>query len=146
MGKDRQILSVDRAVHLFLAPFIWTVVGLVLMVRGWGWIGQGPVRFFALLAILVGTMKSLFILDKTAGRTIERIMSFSGPTCLFAVYSWKTWLLVALMMTFGITMRTLTVPGTGIGTLYMAIGWALLFSSRRGWSAWWHSRQHAQVS
>jgi len=107
------------------------------MVRGWGWIGPGIARMLVVLALVAGTLKSVFILDKTAARSIDRIKKFNDATCIGAVYSWKTWMLVMLMMTFGITMRTLTDPGMVIGTLYMAIGWALFFSSRRGWLAWW---------
>lgn len=129
--------GVGRSVHLFISPLLWTVIGFVLMFRGWGWIGSGAARLLVVLALALGTVKSLFILDKTAGRCMDRIRAFDDHTCLGAVYSWKTWLLVLLMMTFGITMRRLTHPGNIVGTLYMAIGWALLFSSRRGWLGWW---------
>ena len=127
----------SRTVHLFVAALLWTVIGLVLMIRGWGWIGPGAARLLVVLALALGTVKSLFILDKSANRCMRRIRDFDDNTCLGAVYSWKTWLLVLLMMTFGITMRTITDPGRIIGTLYVAIGWALLFSSRRGWITWW---------
>jgi len=107
------------------------------MVRGWGWIGSGKARLLVLLALAIGTAKSLLVLDKTSMRLQDRIHTFADSTCLGAVYSWKTWLLVLLMMGSGIAMRRLTDPGMVIGTLYMAIGWALLFSSRRGWQGWW---------
>jgi len=136
-GVQRIKPGVSRSVHLCIAALLWTSIGIMLIVRGWGWIGPGIARLLAVLALLVGTLKSVFILDKTADRSIVRIKKFNDATCIGAVYSWKTWLLVALMMAFGITMRTLTDPGMVIGTLYVAIGWALLFSSRRGWLAWW---------
>ena len=129
--------GVSRSVHLFIAPLLWTGIGIMLMVRGWGWIGPGMARFLVLPAILLGTIKSRLVLDKSAGRSIERIRRFDDATCIGAVYSWKTWLLVALMMTFGITMRKLTDPGMVIGSLYVAVGWALLFSSRLGWQGWY---------
>lgn len=129
--------GVNRSVHLCIAPLLWTCIGILLMVRGWNWIGSGAARFLVLPAMLAGTLKSVYVLDKTADRSIDRIKQFSDVTCIGAVYSWKTWVLVALMMTFGITMRSLTDPGMIIGSLYVAIGWALLFSSRRGWRAWW---------
>jgi len=128
--------GVSRSVHLFAAPFLWTSIGLMLMVRGFGWIGPGPARWLVLLALVLGTLKSLFVLDRAARKCLQRIKDMDDNTCIGAVYSWKTWLLVALMMAFGITMRTLTEPGMVIGTLYVAIGWALLFSSRHGWLQW----------
>lgn len=128
--------GVSRSVHLFAAPFLWTAIGILLMVRGFGWIGAGPARWLVLLALVIGTIKSRLILDKTARKSLQRILEMNDNTCIGAVYSWKTWLLVALMMTFGITMRKLTDPGLVIGTLYMAIGWALVLSSRLGWMQW----------
>ena len=128
--------GVSRSVHLFAAPFLWTAIGTLLMVRGFGWIGPGIARWLVLLALVLGTVKSLLVLDKTAKKSLQRIMEMNDNTCIGAVYSWKTWLLVALMMAFGITMRRLTEPGMVIGTLYMAIGWALFLSSRYGWIQW----------
>ncbi len=136
--------GVSRSVHLFAAAFLWTAIGSMLIVRGWRWIGPGNARWLVLLALVLGTVKSVLVLDRAALRTSRRIRGFGDSTCIGAVYSWKTWLLVALMMGFGITMRRLTDPGMVIGTLYVAIGWALLFSSRQGWLQWfrWLRQQH----
>jgi hypothetical protein len=128
--------GVSRAVHLFAAPFLWTAIGTMLMVRGFNWIGPGPGRWLVVPAVLAGTAKSMLVLDKTAKKSLARIMELDDNTCIGAVYSWKTWLLVGLMMAAGITMRKLTDPGMVIGTLYMAIGWALFLSSRHGWLQW----------
>ncbi|NIA04972.1 MAG: hypothetical protein GWP11_03270 [Proteobacteria bacterium] len=135
-GIARMKPGVSRAAHLFAAPFIWTVVGAVLMLRGWIWIGSGTAHWFVLLALVLGTFKSLLVLDKAARRTIHRINGMEDGTCIGAVYSWKMWLLVGVMMASGITLRHLFHPGIVIGTLYMTIGWALFLSSRHGWAAW----------
>ena len=130
--------GVPRSVHLFAAPFLWSVIGGWLMVRGWGWLEPGRGRLLFIAASVLGTLKSLFILDKVARRALDRIIHFQDNTCLGAVYSWKTWLLVLVMMTAGIVLRNLTQPGPYIGTLYAAIGWALCLYSRLGWRAWHH--------
>jgi hypothetical protein len=129
--------GVSRSVHLFAAPFLWTAIGTLLMVRGFGWIGAGTARWLVVLGLVLGTIKSKLVLDRTAKKSLKRILDMGDNTCIGAVYSWKTWLLVGLMMTFGITMRKLTDPGMVIGTLYVAIGWALFLSSRHGWLAWY---------
>jgi hypothetical protein len=128
--------GVGRAAHLFVAPFLWTTVGIVLMERGLGWIGLHFSLRLVLIALLIGTTKSLTVLDRTAKKGIRRIMGFGDNTCIGAVYPWKTWLLVVLMMCFGIALRKLTHPGVFIGAIYFAIGWALLLSSRHGWAQW----------
>ncbi len=134
--------GVSKSVHLFAAPFLWTAIGSMLMFRGFGWIGPGIARRLVLVALVLGTAKSLLILDKTAKNSLQRIMELGDNTCIGAVYSWKTWLLVALMMSFGIIMRRLTEPGMVIGTLYVAIGWALFLSSRHGWNQWFTWIRH----
>ncbi|MHB1350467.1 MAG: hypothetical protein ACYCYR_11395 [Desulfobulbaceae bacterium] len=142
MGQHDQGLSrlkpgVKRRVHLFAAPLLWTGVGSFLLFRGWEWIGPGRARWLFLLAIAIGTAKSLFILDRTARRVVARIVNLRDDTCLGAVYSWKTWLLVFLMMGSGMALRRYFSPGAVIGTLYAAVGWALLLSSRQGWREWY---------
>jgi hypothetical protein len=127
---------VGKTVHLFTAPFIWTVIGAMLMIRGANWADISTAGWLMLVAFVAGTAKSIFVLDKAAAKTTQRILDFSSRKCLGAVYSWKTWLLVVLMMGSGIAMRMLTHPGMVIGTLYMAIGWALFLSSRLGWQVW----------
>jgi len=138
--------GVPRAVHLFAAPFLWTAIGGLLMVHGWGWLdpGRGKLLFFA--AGLLGILKSLFILDGIARRSLERIIRFQDNTCLGAVYSWKTWLLVLLMMVTGIVVRSLTQPGPYIGVLYGAVGWSLCLSSRLGWREWHRRIRHHEIA
>lgn len=137
----RKILSrlkpgVPRQTHLLLAALLWTVVGFVLMVRGSIWLIAGKATLFFFPAILFGTLKSLFILDKSAKKSIDRIRRLADGSCLGAVYSIKTWLLVLAMMSFGYILRHSGVSPVILGTLYITIGWALLFSSRTAWRIW----------
>ena len=136
--------GVNRRVHLLAAALLWTVVGMVLIVRGGKWIAPAEIVWFVPVALAVGTMKSVLVLDRSARRVVERIVKMRDGTCLGAVYSWKTWILVAMMITSGILLRTFFEPGTYIGTLYCAIGWALLLSSRFAWLEWfkWMSNKH----
>jgi hypothetical protein len=130
---------VSQAVHLFIAPFLWTVVGMSLIERGLNWMGLGISRWLLLLALLLGTIKSLMVLDRSAKKGLERIKGFGERTCIGAVYPWKTWLLVLLMMASGLILRHLIPPGLFLGTIYCALGWGLLLSSRHGWIQWLHA-------
>ncbi len=128
--------DVSKSVHLFAAPFIWSAVGIMLIVRGLSWIGFSLTCWLLFIAFLVGTMKSFIILDRSAKKTLKRIMTLNEKSCIGAVYPWKTWLLVILMMASGIALRSMTEPGLFLGTVYVAVGWGLLFSSRHGWKGW----------
>lgn len=135
-----------RAAHLFAAPFLWTVIGCLLLYRGYGWLDPGRGRLLLLVAGVLGTLKSVLILDSVARRSLQRIILFKDGTCLGAVYSWKTWLLVALMITSGVIIRKITMPGPFIGTLYCAIGWSLCLSSRLGWSQWFRLFNNNEIA
>lgn len=128
-----------RTTHLLLAASLWTCVGILLMCRGMGWLYEAGLAVFALPAILLGFLKSHFVLDRTAAKSIHRILLFDDGTCLGAVYSKMTWLLVLGMMGMGMVLRHLSVPRPILGGIYITIGWALFWSSRNGWRAWWRT-------
>lgn len=138
--------GVSRQVHLFAAPFLWTAVGAILIARGWNWLGPGVGKLWLLAALVLGTLKSTLVLDMVVRRSVERITRFGDNTCLGAVYSWKSWLLAALMAGSGIYLRHLVRPGPVIGTLYCAIGWALCYSSRLGWFRWYRLVHHHELT
>lgn len=125
-----------RQIHLILAALLWTTVGLGLQLRGILWLVESGSLFFFLPALLLGTLKSLFILDKSAKKSIDRILRLADGSCLGAVYSVKTWLLVLAMMSFGYLLRNSGVSVAILGVLYVIIGWSLFFSSRTAWRVW----------
>ncbi|MBM9605837.1 hypothetical protein [Desulfopila inferna] len=123
----------SKKIHLISASLLWSVIGTVLVVRGSLWLVEEQSGFYIVPAILIGSIKSLFILDKSARKSIDRILRLADGSCLGAVYSWKTWLVVLAMMLFGYILRHSSIPLVIIGSIYVAVGWALFFSSRVGW-------------
>ncbi len=136
--------GVARKIHILSAALLWTIIGGLLLYRGVSYLVQGGGLWLVLPGIAAGTIKSYVILDGAARRGLERIRNFSDNTCIGAVYSWKTWLIVLAMMAFGIVMRHLSMPFSIIGTICVAIGWSLVFSSRHGWREWfnWKTASH----
>jgi hypothetical protein len=128
--------GVPQRIHLLLAALLWSCIGITLFIRGLSWTIATGKLWIVIPALMIGTIKSLFILDKTANNGIQRILKFTDGTCLGAVYSLKTWLLIILMMGTGIIVRHSSIPQELLGGAYMAIGWALCFSSRHAWRAW----------
>jgi hypothetical protein len=108
----------------------------MLMFRGISWLAASGELWIIIPAFIIGTIKSLFILDKTARKGVQRILEMADGTCLGAVYSIQTWLLVLVMMGTGMALRRSAFPRDILGGLYMTIGWALFFSSRHAWLAW----------
>ena len=126
----------DKRVHLLLSGFLWTAVGLFLLLRGGRWLVEAGEIWLILPALFLGSGKSLLILDKVAENGVRRILQFGDNTCLGAVYSFRTWLLVLAMMGSGFFLRQTPLPRTLLGCAYAAIGWSLFLSSRQAWRAW----------
>jgi hypothetical protein len=125
--------GVSARTHLILASMLWTGIGALLLYRGIMYLRDDRVLLAALAGIILGTLKSRFVLDRTAIRGVARIKTFGDNTCIGAVYSWKTWLLVLSMMLMGFVLRLSPVSPLLLGLACTAIGWSLLYSSRHGW-------------
>jgi hypothetical protein len=121
--------------HLLVAASIWTAVGLMLAVRGLLGFPEAQRFFFGLFGLAIGTLKSLLVLDQAARRNIERILACRDGLCLGGVYSAKMWGLVLLMIAGGRLLRAYA-PAALAWLVYLAIGWALLLSSRLIWQRW----------
>lgn len=123
---------------LLMSACLWTAIGLLLLVKGGFRLSQleqqHPVVVLA--AVVAGSLKSYLILDRAARRGIERILKFKDGTCLGAVYSVKTWIVVLFMMTMGVILRNSSLPGNILCFVSITVGWALLMSSRLAWRAW----------
>ena len=125
-----------RQIHLLLAAALWSGIGGMLIFRGVSWLIPVGGLWIIIPALIAGTIKSFFILDKTARRGVRRILEMADGRCLGAVYSIRTWLLVLIMMGAGMALRHSALPREILGGLYVTIGWALFFSSRHAWLAW----------
>lgn len=137
-GLSRFKPGVNRRTHLFMSAILWTAIGLLLLTKGAFRLSQlGDWQpLLVALAVLAGSLKAYFILDKAARRGISRILTFEKGTCLGAVYSVKTWIMVLCMMGMGVILRNSSLPLSLLCFLYITIGWALLVSSRLAWRAW----------
>lgn len=120
---------------LLVAALFWSGVGLMLVGRGWCLAGRGSF-VPPLIAVAVGTLKAIFVLDRAARRNIARVCSLPDHSCVGAVYSWRMWGMVLLMIILGRILRMSPVAPVLVGSLLLAVGWALLFSSRLIWIEW----------
>ena len=130
--------------HLLCAALLWGGAGIFLLVRGIVLLESSGGLWLIGAGVLLGLAKSHIILDRSAHRVIMRIGQFGDHTCIGAVYSWKTWLLVLAMIAFGVTIRQVTDGWSlSIGTICVAVGCSLIYSSRLAWRALLHWRTGA---
>lgn len=135
---ERYKPAAKKKTLLLLSASLWTVIGSLLLSKGvfrW-WSLPEYQLLIALSACVAAGVKSRLMLDRAATKTIERILTFDDGTCLGAVYSIKTWLLVLCMITMGVILRSSSLPMALLSFIYLTIGLALIGSSRHGWKAW----------
>ena len=120
---------------LLVAALFWSGVGLMLMGRGWCLAARSSF-IPPLIALVVGTAKSLLILDRAARRNIDRVCALPDRSCVGAIYSWRMWGMVLLMIVLGRLLRMSPVAPVLVGGLLFAVGWALFLSSRLIWLEW----------
>lgn len=127
--------GVPQAVLPLLAAIVWIVSAFVLNIFAYSWLSTEPSRN-ALFAVMFGFIGALFIhhfgflriVDKNLGR-IQAMAG--GRSCVFAFMSWKSYLLVPVMIFLGVALRRSLLPRLYLAVLYTAVGMALFLSSVR---------------
>lgn len=92
------------------------------------------------VAVVVGLAKGRAVMQRASAKSAARIRA-RGRSCFFGYFSWKTWLLVAGMMTAGILLRHTSLPHTLLGAVYLAVCVGLLYGD---WTFWQAAIRHAE--
>ncbi len=128
---DKYKMPVSKDVHVFLAGFTWMSIGIMLLIFTFIWL-QGETLITILVHSGLGIIISLFIYKfgfiKIVKKNLNRIMSFEGKKCVFAFLSWKSYLIVPVMIAMGSTLRNSSFPKKYLAIMYLAMGLALLLS------------------
>ena len=126
-------------IHLLLAAITWTTVGTGLLTAGTIWSVRSESNLLLILlaaAAAVGILKAVFVLRRTSARATKRIMTRGDNRCIGGYISWRTWVLVAIMVGTGRLLRSVGLPPIVVGFIYVAVGSALLVASLRLWQAY----------
>ena len=81
------------------------------------------------IALLVGFIKGRFVLAKTVKRVVMRIVKLSEPVRFKDAYSPAYWVVIAFMMTLGMSMKYLPIPIDIRGMIDVAVGSALIIGA-----------------
>jgi len=111
---------------------MWACAGMILCYRATQWLAASHSPH-ALLLGLAGGLLAVAIyrygFSLIARRNIARIARRPDRTCLFAFQGWKSYVLVAFMISLGIAMRHSGIPLHYLSVVYAGIGGALILSS-----------------
>jgi len=134
-------LEITRNTHLKVAFMIWGLVGTGLLIAGGiflfgsrslsvlnegnsvSWQAEG---IGLSIALVIGFIKGRFVLKKVARRYIARIQTLPESSPFYMTFSRKSWFMVLGMMVLGRTIRALGTPHVVVGSIYVAVGFALI--------------------
>ncbi len=125
------------AVHkhklLILSGIVWSATGIFLNFLATRWFPElAETQIYMAIGggIVLGAVIAWFGFNKVALKNIRRILDYDKHVCVFAFQEWKSYILIAFMMSLGIFMRTSgLIPKTLLAPMYVGIGTALFLSS-----------------
>jgi di/tricarboxylate transporter len=126
--------GVHKAALLLMAGAVWIGVGLMLDILAYSWLRNEMVHK-AIISAVTGFVIALLIHHvgflRVVDRNLDRILPMEGMRCVFSFISWKSYLLIAVMILMGYFLRHSPLPKLYLAALYSAIGTALILSSFR---------------
>jgi hypothetical protein len=127
--------GVPKRYLLLVAGFAWTIAGAMLFGRGSIWLiasGDHLLARYA-IALAAGLVFFLLLFSKISLKHITRIHAIDiVRPCIFSFFDFKGYIMMGLMITGGILLRTFRVIEPGIlFTFYVCMGTPLLLSATR---------------
>jgi len=123
--------AVDKKYLLLTAGLMWCGVGVMLISFAASWLnhyeGRGKILFYA-AGLLAGMPIHFMGFMKLAQKNIARLMALQGKKCIFSFITWKSYLIIIIMVTLGITLRHSSIPKQYLSILYNGLGIGLFFS------------------
>lgn len=132
--KDKLKPSVEKPLLLFISGLMWFCIGVMLNAFAVNWLmgyeGKWHYLFAGIgffMALIIHHFGFLRIVDKNLGR----IKTLEERPSVFAFMSWRSYVLVLIMVSMGIALRHSALPKQYLSIIYIAIGLALMLSSIR---------------
>lgn len=126
--------SVDKRVLVLLAGIMWCGVGIMLIRFAVTWLTplgiSGAVVYYA-AGFLVAMPIHHFGFLRIADRNLNRLLPLTDKKCLFSFMTWRSYIIVLIMVSMGIALRHSAIPKRYLSVLYNGIGLALFLSGIR---------------
>ncbi len=126
--------AVDKRFLIIISGLVWSIVGIILCNLAVGWLLQTTDQKAVFLG-LAGTFLALLIHHlgflKLVDSNIDRILAKKDKVCFFAFQPWKSYLLIIIMITMGLVLRSSQLPRPYLAVIYLGFGGAMFLSSIR---------------
>ena len=126
--------AVNKRVLLFMAGFMWLAVGTIMLFLSFSWLNAFQARgsfLFAGIGVIVALVLHHSGFLKIVDKNLGRILPIEGTRCAFSFITWKSYIMIAAMVSMGALLRHSPIPRPYLAFLYISVGLALLLSSIR---------------
>lgn len=135
MNYSRLKPAVNRKWLIIISGLMWSGVGIFLNILAFNWLKSfNNTQLFVtiILGLLAGLVIARFGFGNIANKNINRIFAYPKEACVFAFQEWRSYILIAVMMSMGIFLRTTgLIPKYILAPMYIGIGTALFLASFR---------------
>jgi hypothetical protein len=130
---DKLNPAIPRRILYAIAGIMWCCVGIMLVTMAVHWLYNyhGNAWLFAGTGVITALIVHHFGFLKIVNKNLVRIAQLSDKPCAFSFISWKSYLIIIIMVTLGITLRHSSIPKQYLSVIYIGIGLALFLSSIR---------------
>ncbi|MCU0361993.1 MAG: hypothetical protein MUD02_08035 [Bacteroidales bacterium] len=123
--------AVNKSTLVFLAGAMWCGVGIMLLTLSVKWLEPLPFRP-QLLLFGAGALAAIpvhhFGFSRIAGKNLERLMPLTEKRCVFSFITWRSYMIVIVMIAGGVMLRHSPIPKPILAVAYTTIGLALFLS------------------
>jgi hypothetical protein len=121
--------KVPKRALLFIAALVWGYAAQKIIVIGVRLYKISNLHFWhiILISIPVYLLFHYFVFNKIILKHTRRIVNKPNPKhCLFSFFDWKSYLIMAFMITLGISVRKyMLLPANFIAEFYIGLGMAI---------------------
>lgn len=125
--------TVPQKLLLVIAGAMWCGVGLMLVLMAYRWLSDyaGRAWVFAIPGLTAALLIHHFGFLRIVDRNLDRISRLPDKPCAFAFISWKSYLIIVIMVSMGMGLRHSSIPKPYLSIIYLGIGVALFLSGTR---------------
>ena len=126
--------AVNRRTLRILAGIVWTMVGLALSAVAVYWliVTKGNWIVPLIIGLIAGSIVYRWGFLRLVQQNLSRIESQADgrdKVCIFAFQSWRSYIIIVVMMTLGYVLRHLSISRLYLVPVYLTIGTGLFLAS-----------------
>jgi hypothetical protein len=123
--------AVDKKILMLLAGIMWCGVGATLMRYSVFWLMATELKtrlIFGTIGLIASLPIYYYGFLKLAQKNLSRLLPMKEKKCLFSFITWKSYLIVPVMVSLGIFLRHSPIQKQYLSVIYTGIGMGLFLS------------------